>query len=1011
MKRLIVLLGVVAAISIATAQTANVTVMGMVTDQTGAAIPGVSITATNTQTGAVKNVMTGEDGSYTILNIAPGFYTIQAERQGFSTDIQRNYQLLVGTTVTINFSMKPSSVNQTVEVSATANTLDMTQSQVSTVIEPTELTELPTIDRSFSDLAALSPGVYVSSVATGVASTAAGVSIGNSASYQTGYIVDGASIESDANGGEYANFAQDWIQEFSLVSQQPVAEYGGASGGFINALSRSGTNDLHGRVYGYFQNSALNATPAFSASKSASSQRRIGGMVGGPIRKNRLFYFVGYEDWYDDTSVPVNIPAAFLNPSQLVTNGNFPQVNSTQIATAKFNSTLNARNTVWARWNYQFENNTGSTLGGVVSPSAGGGSKVLAGIYVGAWDWSASPSTVNEIRADYNRTMTTSYQNCLSYLGNYPGYPAQPGSTIAGNPVGYWSNITYAQASSVQTRCGTRFGDQGNSDGHIDEILTHSHGRHQLKFGGEIHHYNELTPPPGLRNQADPAVQINGTSPFTFNLATEVAPVLLPNGAISTPGTLPISYSVHYQTRLTYDLPAFGYSWFGEDSWRTTPKLTLNLGLRYDIDRGATALDKIVPAGHNKINNVYNDVSPRFGFAWSPFKDTNTVFRGGVGLYYDKNNYRTYGAYASDTAFAAPGGVFSLTASRPSLNPYCFGNSTCSSGTVPGIDQEYLEFEMAKALTNFQLPSLPAPGTTDTITIGSTTLVIPAATYIGPNGTVISAPVAGTNDIAPNFTIPGDVQVSGGVARVFSPHFNASSDFIYIRGFDQVVVVNTNVNPATLAPPVNPNYTTDLQWNNEGYFKYYSLRTQAAFRDNRGDTMQVAYSLGWAWDNTVSAFSTGTSTGATNPFDLNVDYGPSANDARHIVYVSGIFNAPVGIKFAPIFSMNTGLPYTATTTSTTVAGCPSYYTQCYPVGYTKDSLRGNATIATNMRLSKQIHLGETRGLTLFLEGYNLINRASYGVNYVTNVASATFMRPTAIASPNREFQLGFRFDF
>jgi hypothetical protein len=401
-------------------------------------------------------------------------------------------------------------------------------------------------------------------------------------------------------------------------------------------------------------------------------------------------------------------------------------------------------------------------------------------------------------------------------------------------------------------------------------------------------------------------------------------------------------------------------------------------------------------------------IAPRVGLTWAPFEGGKTVFRGGLAVLYDKQEINIFLAYIGNVPDVIS---FGLDSRRPSLNPYCFGNALCSSGAVPGTLQRYLQFELAKAVSNFTLPSLPAPGTTDTVTIGGTTLVIPAPTFLGPGGSLIAAPVAATTPINPHLTVPGTIQASGGAAHQFSDRLNASGDFVYNRGFRQIAIVNVNVNPVTLRPPVDPRYTELNEWNNSGLYESYSLRFQSAYRTRRGDSFSAAYTLGWAYDNSVpgSQFTVGSGSAATNPFDLNVDWGPSIIDARHILNVSGNAYLRWGIRLSPIFSFVSALPYTAATSAAVVAGCPPYYARCYPSSYTKNSLRGVDTVNLSARLSKEFKFGEKYSLTLLTEGYNTLNRVNY-TSFGTTIEAANFRKPTA-ASARRQLQLGFRFDF
>jgi hypothetical protein len=488
---------------------------------------------------------------------------------------------------------------------------------------------------------------------------------------------------------------------------------------------------------------------------------------------------------------------------------------------------------------------------------------------------------------------------------------------------------------------------------------------------------------------------MTGTVPFTYNLAT------------ATTASLPQTFLLKFQHLEGNTVSAYAWGMFAEDNFRATSDLTLNFGVRYDIDRGGIGLNKLVLPDRTHFKGIYDQVSPRLGMAWSPFRNKGTVFRAGLGLFYDKTTYNIYGAYRSDaTAIVS----YDLAANRPTGNPYCFGNSLCSSGTVPTLLQQYVQFELAKAMVNFALPRFPLPGEpNDVITIGSTTLSIPPPTFIGPTGGVLPSPTGASKDFVPDFKNGGTFQYSLGAATEFGSNVTASTDFVYNRGFDQYLIMDTNVNPITKAPPIDPRFTSILTWTNLGLFTSSSLRTKVTYRSRFGD-VQMAYTLGWVSDNTINGFAAGTNVAQTNPLDAMYDWGPASTDVRHNINASGTYRAPLGIQISPILQIMSALPYTATTNAATVPGCEAWFTKCYPVGYSKNSLRGSRTIMLNARLSKTVQLGENRAVTGLVEAFNLPNIANFGTRYGTNITSANFQKVTGAGSM-RQLQLGFRFDF
>ena len=290
--------------SVAGAQTNTVTLAGVVTDDTGGALPGATVTASNVATGLVRTATTDSAGRYTVLGLPPGPYDVRAELQAFVTVVQRAQQFQVGQTVALDFKLKIGAVSETVEVTAESPVVQTDSNALTRVVRTEEVDRLPSLTRDFTQLATLSPGVTVS---------ANNVTIGNGPTNGTGFQVDGTSMQAPTLGGAAIPLVQDWIQEFSVLSSQFPAEFGAAQNGVINAVTRSGTNRTEGRVSGYFQDDALNAQLWNATTKAPFGQQRTGVQVGGPLVKDRLLYFAGYEFNHSLTNVPVSISPIFVN--------------------------------------------------------------------------------------------------------------------------------------------------------------------------------------------------------------------------------------------------------------------------------------------------------------------------------------------------------------------------------------------------------------------------------------------------------------------------------------------------------------------------------------------------------------------------------------------------------------------------------------------------------------------------------------------------------------------------
>jgi hypothetical protein len=289
-------------VALASGQTALGTLRGTVLDEQGGALPGVTVTVRLAETNAVQTVVTGPEGRYFLPNLRPGKYEVLAELTSFVPSKQA-LDLRVGQDLTVHFTMKLGAVSETVDVVARTVAVE-TQSTLATVITNKQIDDLPTIARNFSALATISPGATTSNT-TGTGQ-GTGVSISGQRPFSNGIIVDGASNQMQFYGRQANDFPQDWIQEFQVLTNSFSAEYGQAAGGMMNVITRSGANRLNARAYGFFRNDKFdqppfagrydaNKQPIFLDTTPPFTQQRWGGFVGGPIAKDKLFYFGGIE--------------------------------------------------------------------------------------------------------------------------------------------------------------------------------------------------------------------------------------------------------------------------------------------------------------------------------------------------------------------------------------------------------------------------------------------------------------------------------------------------------------------------------------------------------------------------------------------------------------------------------------------------------------------------------------------------------------------------------------------
>ena len=513
------LFAVLLAASPATAQTTTAAVLGTVTDAQKAVLPGVAVTVVNVDTGIESTGVTDATGRFRIGALRPGVYDISVELSGFAPRVRKGVQLFVGQEATLDFELGVAAVQETVTVTGESPIIEVTKSEVSNVIDRKQIDSLPLSDRSFSDLTRLTPGVVGNDLIGGMQS-----SLSNT------YLVDGVSNDRAWTGGNRADYSAETIREFRVITEQFAAEYGQASGGVINVVSRSGTNRLENRVYLYDRAEKLDAKNAFATSKAPYTRLNFGGFSGGPIVHNRLFYFGSYEGIRQDQTAVVTTP---------VKAGQFPQPTRNHQAFAKIDSQLTQSHALTVRF---AEQRARTENGGV------GGRSTLE---YGSSSWSRN----HDLTAALTSVLGASRLNELRLL-------------VADRPADVVPNGSGPELVFASSNQGKSYSDPQGSDEQRIQIVdnfswhvTGFGGEHDVKMGVD---FNRTVLDGNFCNYCDGS--------FTFP-----RDIYDPND--------PRTYPTNYTQRIggtEYHIPNTSTSAFAQDSWRPKPNVTVNAGLRFD---------------------------------------------------------------------------------------------------------------------------------------------------------------------------------------------------------------------------------------------------------------------------------------------------------------------------------------------------------------------------------------------------------------------------------------------
>ena len=907
-------LATVASTRVAAGQSVDAVVIGLVTDQTGAVLPGATVTVTNVETGLVRSATTGSSGFYRTPPAPAGVYTVTAELAGFRPQIRMRQILHVGTTVTIDLVFDDVTAAEAIEVVSEAPVLETTKNTLSRLVIRDELDALPVVDRNFNGLASLAPGV----TPTGIYG---GVDIGGSRDFQNGYYMDGVSEEGIALGDQRITFAQDWIQEFQVLTSQYNAEFGRSSGGVLNAITRSGSNLTTGRVYGFFRNGSWDATPAFATSKAPLDMKRLGATFGGRLITDRLFFFGGFE-WFDSATSNV------VNSSFPDLNGNVPATSDQKLYIVKLEYHSSESSTYRVRYNRDTRQNTGVGVGGIVTEEQGLSEGYTANDVVGTWSRIVSASAFNELRAAFSNTTSDSRCNFAER-----------------NPPGTWFGRRYPGAT---LGCPTGFGRVDSSELQLIEDLSWTRGKHDVKSGVQVSRG---------RSSGDFRFLRDGQYIFRADIPFR----------LSDPKSYPSRFAL-FEGPTQWDYSRWSGGVFAQDSWRVTSDLTLNVGVRYDLDGSYTALNSLVRVdrGLNRMRMDRDNIAPRIGIAWTPLHDAGrTLVRGGVGVYYDENH--------------------SNVATLLLLNEILPERSIVVDASIPGLNPFWPDVARARRF-----------------------LAEALARNTIPNISELPGVVGGTPDLDKDLQVPYTIQASAGVSRDFGAGWTASADVVFARGLDQYLIrdVNYDREAALAGRPVrvNPNYSFINRYGNGGKFTYRALQVQVGFAPSAKHLVRLSYTLAKNESNTNTALMGISADGAaTNPFDYEEDFGPTNNDIRHNLSIDAVTTLPLGIQVSGIISARSALPWSVTTSEQLDADV--FPDRPEP----RNSRRGDGFFSLDTRLARVFPLRARWAATAFVEIYNVTDATNY-VGYIGTIGAAQFGQPTA-ALEKRRVQLGFRVDF
>lgn len=806
------------------AQQETATVIGTITDAQNAALPGATVTARNTDTGFTRTGLTDAEGRYRIAAIPPGAYELSAELQGFGRAVRTGVRLTVGAEAVINFDLAVAGVSELVTVTANTPVVETTTSAVQQTIGREQIDLLPLAGRDYTNAIRLVPGAAANNGSYG---------FGGSRGRSNTFHVDGVDNSDEISGFAHQSPALDSIQEIQVLVNGFKAEYGQASGGVVNVITRSGTNQFRGTGFALFQDEDLRSRSPYanrSRPKDPSQRIQYGATVGGPLRRDRTHFFATYErdDRDTDSVATVTLPSAeqVANASaatrQFLADHNIdiarfgaggtqrlvrPEFVDVHKATARIDQQVSGNQYFTVRYLLDSEDEPSGQSGTLHDYS--GGRVYLKTQYVNFnHKWVIGSNMLNEAYVQYgnHHEVIDAIFNTIPRVNVSNGFNL--GSTTNFNPVD--NHVVSFNNNLTSTLNGTRTGD------------------HVLKAGAQLK---------VLRSDSFFDSNFRGT--WTF-----------PSINAFLAGT-PSRYTAN-QGDSSLARPNETYGIFLQDDWRPRQDLTLNLGLRYDYESAKT--QALVPVNGEPgpgISGDKNNLSPRFGFAWSPGGDTRQVIYGGSGIYYD----------------------------QVILN--IIGNARFTPPKVIGIQID--------SVAGSPL-SWPDPF----------------------NGGTVSFPPPSVSIIDPDLVTPWNWNSQVGYRRELTRDVGLDVSFVYNRGYDHVGIININAAlpgtaSATGGVPVgrrpDPNFVNKSFYTNYGDIRYKGLLVDLKKRFSHGFQGGVAYTLSKTENNSFNFVS-----GLQVPTQPGLSFGPDTQDRRHRVEAHSEIELPYGFQLGVIVDFRTEAP-------------------------------------------------------------------------------------------------------
>lgn len=1016
-------------------QVTTADIIGTVEDSGGRVIAGATVTATNVATNQSRTATTSDNGSFSITNLQPGIYNVTVEAASFSRSVVKDVEINVGTNRTLIVELKAGQITEVVEVVADDALLDSSKSDLGSSITPKEIENLPLLNRTFAGLSVIAPEARPVGNFDPTKTRLGTVAFNGGDGRGVNVNVDGGDNKDNVVGSLLQNFAYESIQEFQVQQHRWTADQGRAVGGVVNVITKSGGNSVRGSFFSNFRHDSLQARDFFDKQSNRDNpdfqRQEIGGSIGGPIRRDKLFYFFALERFRERQNTPTFGPVEA--DLQLIPGVNFVSVIPTPyddtLLTAKIDHKATSKQSLFYRFSFQDNESPNDQVTNPARTDLSGGNMTTNRLYsfLANHTYQIAPTVLNQFAFHFQDFTNQILPNAEGLTLNFPG-----GITIGQN------------ANTPQSTLERKY--------QFRDDVSVIRGDHTMKFGVN---YIDTT--------------LDGFFFFGtrgYNLTFRFTPTAIMAGGgfnrddLLQSLTFNDGASSHFQK---LDQLAFYF----QDDWKVTRKLTLNLGLRWDAnfgnlpaqDQNRTILilqqinhpiAQALTQDTEKLRRTtpsYKEFQPRFGFAYDPWGDGKTVIRGGYGIFYDQIFQNL--------------SLFSATQSQPEIFQSAINLNRPPTGPPDPV--------LAAVRLGGPLPPVPANFTFTNLITGS---------------------VGRIND--PDATEPYIQKFSIGFQREVGRYWSISSDYVHTLGIDEPRFLNINplisnvCNTAYGGNPTSPqcprgNLTrvldtsfvaAGLPSNRLNQINMFSTNNRSLFDSwtttlkyrSRNVLFNAAYVLAssraWGGQPTASYSGNGIVVTPENQFKEG-EFGPTRLDERHRIVMSGVINLPWDFQVSPIVQFATARPYSAiagfdvdgdgvatidrlcagTSLASVFAvrgsltavqalnpfGCQQADVNSVRTGFvvngTSIEERSGRFFNADVRISKNFRFGERYRLSTYVDLYNVFNFENLSfasrIGLSTGANTPSFLQPQSLFGPGfgppvgRPFtaQLGARFTF